>query len=96
MVRIYLRQSGSIFSSLVASVDLLEADGMVVDQARCTEPRGGRTPDEQLTESLGKISVEIDSVTRQLAAGAIDNLAIQTRYLDYKYGAALDEGEKTP
>lgn len=61
-----------------------------------TEPRGGRTPDEQLTESLGKISVEIDSVTRQLAAGAIDNLAIQTRYLDYKYGAALDEGEKTP
>ena len=61
-----------------------------------TEPRGGRTPDEQLTESLGKISAEIDSVTRQLAAGAIDNLAIQTRYLDYKYGAALDEGEKTP
>lgn len=61
-----------------------------------TEPRAGRTPDQQLTESLSKISVEIDSVTRQLASGAIDNLAIQTRYLDYKYGAALDEGEKTP
>lgn len=61
-----------------------------------TEPRGGCTPDDQLTESLGKISVEIDSVTRQLAAGAIDNLAIQTRYLDYKYGAALDEPEKNP
>jgi hypothetical protein len=51
------------------------------------EERGGRTPDQQLTESLGKISAEIDSVTRQLASGAIDNLAIKTRYLDYKYGA---------
>ncbi len=51
------------------------------------EPSGGRTPDQQLAESLGKISTEIDSVTRQLASGAIDNLAIKTRYLDYKYGA---------
>jgi hypothetical protein len=55
------------------------------------EARGGATPDQQLTESLGKISAEIDSVTRQLASGAIDNLAIQTRYLDYKYGSALEE-----
>lgn len=61
-----------------------------------TEPRAGRSPDEQLSDSLGKISAEIDSVTRQLASGAIDNLAIQTRYLDYKYGAALDEPEKNP
>lgn len=52
-----------------------------------SEESGGRTPDQQLTESLGKISTEIDSVTRQLASGAIDNLAIKTRYLDYKYGA---------
>jgi hypothetical protein len=51
------------------------------------EESGGRTPDQQLTDSLGKISTEIDSVTRQLASGAIDNLAIKTRYLDYKYGA---------
>ena len=58
------------------------------------EERSGRTPDQQLTESLGKISTEIDSVTRQLAAGAIDNLAIRTRYLDYKYGEALDEAGK--
>lgn len=56
-----------------------------------TEASGGTTPDQQLTDSLGKISAEIDSVTRQLASGAIDNLAIQTRYLDYKYGSALDE-----
>lgn len=56
-----------------------------------TEPRAGRTPDEQLTDSLGKISAEIESVTRQLASGAIDNLAIKTRYLDYKYGNGVEE-----
>ncbi len=51
------------------------------------EQRAGRTPDEQLVDSLGKISTEIDSVTRQLADGALDDLAIKTRYLDYRYGA---------
>ncbi|MDE2411011.1 MAG: hypothetical protein KGM18_04455 [Sphingomonadales bacterium] len=56
------------------------------------EAQNGRSPDQQVTESLGKISAEIDSVTRQLAAGAIDNLAIQTRYLDYKYGDGLNDG----
>lgn len=61
-----------------------------------TEPRAGRTPDEQLADSLGKISTEIDSVTRQLASGAIDNLAITTRYLDYKYGAGVDADEAKP
>ena len=54
------------------------------------EERAGGTPDGQLVESLGKISKEIDSVTRQLADGALDDLAIKTRYLDYRYGA---EGE---
>lgn len=52
------------------------------------EARGGRTPDEQLADGLGKISAEIDQVTRQLAAGDIDNLAIRGRYLDYRYGEA--------
>ena len=51
------------------------------------EAQGGSSPDQHLVDSLGKISAEIDSVTRQLASGAIDNLAIKTRYLDYKYGA---------
>lgn len=60
------------------------------------EPAAGRSPDDQLIDSLGKISAEIDSVTRQLAAGAIDDLAIKTRYLDYKYGEALEEPEQTP
>ncbi len=58
------------------------------------EASGGSSPDQHLTDSLGKISTEIDSVTRQLASGAIDNLAIQTRYLDYKYGGALEDGTK--
>ena len=52
------------------------------------EQRAGGSPDEQLVESLGKISKEIDHVTRQLADGALDDLAIRTRYLDYRYGAA--------
>ena len=52
------------------------------------EERAGATPDQQLVESLGKISAEIDHVTRQLADGALDDLAIRTRYLDYRYGAA--------
>ncbi|MBT2134865.1 hypothetical protein KK137_11020 [Croceibacterium sp. LX-88] len=51
------------------------------------EERAGSTPDKQLVESLGKISNEIDRVTRQLADGALDDLAIRTRYLDYRYGA---------
>ena len=50
------------------------------------EPSAGRAPDDELVGSLGKISEELDGVTRQLAAGAIDKLAIRTRYLGYKYG----------
>lgn len=50
------------------------------------EERAGATPDGQLVDSLGKISKEIDHVTRQLAEGSLDDLAIKNRYLDYKYG----------
>lgn len=59
------------------------------------EKRAGATPDEQLVEGLGKISREIDSVTRQLAQGSLDDLAIKHRYLDYKYGGN-DEGSGVP
>ena len=55
-----------------------------------TEKRAGATPDEQLTESLGKISGEIDSITRQLAEGSLDELAIKHRYLDYKFGEGAE------
>lgn len=57
------------------------------------EERGGRTADQQLADGLGKISREIDQVTRQLAAGDLDALAVQGRYLDYKYGEALEGPE---
>lgn len=47
---------------------------------------GGATPDEQLVEGLGRISAEIETVTREMASGTLDDLAIKARYLDYKYG----------
>ena len=56
------------------------------------EKRAGATPDQQVTESLSKISKEIDHVTRQLAEGSLDDLAIKTRYLEYKYGEGDDTG----
>ncbi|MCC6926485.1 hypothetical protein [Novosphingobium sp.] len=59
------------------------------------EERAGSSPNKQLLDGLQTISAEIDSVTRQLAMGPIDNLAIQTRYLEYKYGEA-DEGGSGP
>ena len=52
------------------------------------EERAGTTPAKQFVDGLQTISGEINSVTRQLAAGALDNLAIKTRYLEYKYGDA--------
>lgn len=55
------------------------------------EDRAGTNPNQQFMGGLKTISDEIDSITRQLAMGAIDNLAITTRYLDYKYGDGLDE-----
>jgi len=68
---------------------MVEAYRRIPAQLR-REKNAGASPDEQITESLGKISSEIDQVTRQLAAGALDDLAVRTRYLDYKYGDAND------
>ncbi len=59
------------------------------------EERGGLTPDQQITQSLGKISGEIDSITRQLAEGSLDDLAIKHRYLDYRYGDGVADGTET-
>lgn len=55
-----------------------------------SEQRAGATPDEQITGSLQRISTEIDSITRQLAEGSLDNLAIKQRYLDYRYGGDVE------
>lgn len=55
-----------------------------------SEPRAGSTPDDQITDGLAKIGKEIDSITRQLAEGRLDDLAIKHRFLDYKFGSASD------
>jgi hypothetical protein len=55
------------------------------------EQREGRNADQQLTDGLGKISQEIDAVTRELAAGDLDALAVRGRFLDYKYGDGLEQ-----
>ena len=54
------------------------------------EQRAGSTPDQQLTQSLKTISGEIDSITRQLAEGSLDDLAIKHRFLDTKFGSGAD------
>jgi hypothetical protein len=52
------------------------------------EEYAGKTADARLTESLEKLSGEVDRVTRRLAEGALDDLAIKSRYLEYRYGGA--------
>ncbi len=52
------------------------------------EAHAGKTADERLTKSLTKLSGEVDRVTRRLAEGALDDLAIKSRYLEYRYGGA--------
>lgn len=53
-----------------------------------SEEYAGKTADARLTESLTKLSGEVDRVTRLLAEGALDDLAIKSRYLEYRYGGA--------
>ena len=67
--------------------EMIDSYRRIPDHLR-REKRAGATPDAQLVDSLGKISREIDHVTRQLAEGSLDDLAIKTRYLDYRYGDA--------
>lgn len=50
------------------------------------EAHAGSTADARLIESLTKISGEVDRVTRRLAEGAMDDLAVKSRYLDYRFG----------
>jgi hypothetical protein len=49
------------------------------------EERNGSTPDAQLQDGLKVISKEIDTVTRQLANGELDKLAVRGRFLEMKY-----------
>jgi hypothetical protein len=74
--------------------------GMVASYTRIPthlrgEQRAGKTADQQLTEGLSRITDEIDALARKLAEGDIDSLATEARYLDYRYGNALqDQGGK--
>ncbi|MEM6858826.1 MAG: hypothetical protein AAF559_13250 [Pseudomonadota bacterium] len=60
-----------------------------------TEQHTGKSADERLTDSLGKLSGEIDRVTRRLAEGAMDDLAIKDRYLEYRYGGVEALSDKS-
>ncbi len=51
-----------------------------------SEEHAGGTADDRLVSSLTKLSGELDRVTRRLAEGALDDLAVKSRYLDYRYG----------
>jgi len=73
--------------------------GMVASYTRIPahlrgELRSGKTADQQLTEGLTRISGEIDALSLKLAEGDIDALATEARYLDYRYGNALEETPK--
>lgn len=58
-----------------------------VPAAMRAEEHAGATADQRLVEGLGKISGEIDAINRKIADGALDDLAVQHRYLGYRYGA---------
>ena len=73
--------------------------GMVASYTRIPahlrgEQRSGKTADQQLGEGLTRITDEIDALSRKLAEGDIDALATEARYLDYRYGNALEESLK--
>lgn len=50
----------------------------------------GITADAQLHQSLTNISREIDGLTRTLAEGSLDELAVKSQYIEYKYGAGVE------
>lgn len=52
---------------------------------RATPGADGVTPDAQLLHGLGVVDGEIARMTEQLARGALDEVATQTRYLGLKY-----------
>lgn len=57
------------------------------------EERNGRVPEQQLIEGLSVIEAEIDRMSGELAAGHIDQLAVQNRFLELKYQEARELGQ---
>lgn len=60
------------------------------------QEHAGKTADARLTESLESLSAEVERVTRRLAEGALDDLAIKSRYLEYRYGGAAALEDSMP
>jgi hypothetical protein len=65
--------------------ELVEGYKRVPDHLRREESLGGRTPENQLVEGLDIVESEISRMTRQLAAGELDALATQGKFLELKY-----------
>lgn len=76
--------------------DIVATYSRIPAHLRTERQGGGPSPDDQLAESLGRISGEIEQITRDLASGEIDGLAIRTRYLGYKYGEGVDAAATPP
>ena len=64
--------------------ELVEGYKRVPDHLR-KDSGDGRSPEKQLVEGLGIVEEEIGRMTRQLAAGELDALATQGKYLELKY-----------
>ena len=66
--------------------ELVEGYARVPEPLRKATPRnGGATPDQQLTDGLKLIDEEIGDLTRAIAAGDLDRLATQEKFLQLKY-----------
>jgi hypothetical protein len=65
--------------------ELVEGYKRVPDHLRLDPGPGGQTPEKQLIDGLEIVEGEISRMTRQLAAGELDALATQGKYLELKY-----------
>jgi hypothetical protein len=64
---------------------LVEGWRGVPPSLRAVPQANGRTPNDQLLGGLRLVDEELERMTRQLARGALDEVATQGRYLELKY-----------
>lgn len=65
--------------------ELVEGYRRVPEPLRRERQSSGQTPDEQLAQGLKLIDEEITEMTRNIAAGDLDKLATQGKFLELKY-----------
>lgn len=65
--------------------ELVNGYKRVPEPLRREKQSNGQTPDEQLTGGLQLIDEEIAEMTRNIAAGDLDKLATQGKFLELKY-----------